>query len=232
MANTSSPQHEPTMEEILASIRKIISEDSNEPAQPAPQPVVQLPASVAPLRMADADVLELTQEVHEEPAPPPAPIIAVAPQPAPLLTPVPPPAAPAPEPVATVIELPPAPVAAPAPVEPEAPVHATAELVSDRARSAIDDALSGVDFGSPHEEAAPAAAVAPLTGVSVEAIFDRAVRETFDPVLSGWLHDQSDAIVERMKPAIREWMEENLPPMLKAAVEAEVARAFRSRVKR
>ena len=26
----SSPQHEPTMEEILASIRKIISEDSTE----------------------------------------------------------------------------------------------------------------------------------------------------------------------------------------------------------
>ena len=30
MASPSSPQHEPTMEEILASIRKIISEDSND----------------------------------------------------------------------------------------------------------------------------------------------------------------------------------------------------------
>ncbi len=39
----SNPQHEPTMEEILASIRKIISEDSND-AQPAaaeaPKPAV------------------------------------------------------------------------------------------------------------------------------------------------------------------------------------------------
>ena len=32
----SSPQHEPTMEEILASIRKIISEDAPEDAAPAP----------------------------------------------------------------------------------------------------------------------------------------------------------------------------------------------------
>src|SRR5882724_10569563 len=72
----SSPQHEPTMEEILASIRKIISEDSTE-AQPAAAP-------------AEADVLELTQEVHEEPPAPP-PVIAVVP-PAPVALPEPAPA--------------------------------------------------------------------------------------------------------------------------------------------
>ena len=64
MASPSSPQHEPTMEEILASIRKIISEDSPE-AQPASQPAVQSLAEAEP------EVLELTQEVHEEPAPAP-----------------------------------------------------------------------------------------------------------------------------------------------------------------
>src|SRR5437764_3851354 len=51
----SSPQHEPTMEEILASIRKIISEDTHEAPAPKPEP----------------EVLELTQEAPEEPAPPP-----------------------------------------------------------------------------------------------------------------------------------------------------------------
>jgi cell pole-organizing protein PopZ len=54
----SSPQHEPTMEEILASIRKIISEDSNE-----------APASAS----ASDDVLELTQELPAEAPPPPRP---------------------------------------------------------------------------------------------------------------------------------------------------------------
>src|SRR5471030_1298962 len=55
----SSPQHEPTMEEILASIRKIISEDSTD-----------TPAAAAPAQ--EADVLELTQEMPEEHAPAPA----------------------------------------------------------------------------------------------------------------------------------------------------------------
>ena len=70
----SSPQHEPTMEEILASIRKIISEDSTE-AQPAAAP-------------AEADVLELTQE-HVEAPPAPAPVPPPPPAPAPVMTPAP-----------------------------------------------------------------------------------------------------------------------------------------------
>jgi uncharacterized protein len=70
----SSPQHEPTMEEILASIRKIISEDS---------PAAEAPAAQAP-PAPQADVLELTQEVVETPAsaPEPAPVPMPAPMPA------------------------------------------------------------------------------------------------------------------------------------------------------
>src|SRR5262245_11705430 len=79
----SNPQHEPTMEEILASIRKIISEDAPEggaptepAAAPAPAPVAAAPAP-APVPLAPApvpepvhdDVLELTQEVEETPQP-------------------------------------------------------------------------------------------------------------------------------------------------------------------
>src|SRR5438445_3206663 len=77
----SNPQHEPTMEEILASIRKIISEDAPEggaPAEPAaPAPAAPAaPAAAAPAAPTPApqpvyeDVLELTQEVEEAPAPP------------------------------------------------------------------------------------------------------------------------------------------------------------------
>ena len=51
----SNPQHEPTMEEILASIRKIISEDAPEGGATA------APAEAAPAHPADSDVLELTQ---------------------------------------------------------------------------------------------------------------------------------------------------------------------------
>jgi hypothetical protein len=45
----SNPQHEPTMEEILASIRKIISEDTPEAAAPAPEAAPAAPAApIAP----------------------------------------------------------------------------------------------------------------------------------------------------------------------------------------
>ena len=71
----SSPQHEPTMEEILASIRKIISEDS--PADAAPAVEVQPVAAAAPAH-AEPDVLELTQEVIETSAHQPAPVMPVA----------------------------------------------------------------------------------------------------------------------------------------------------------
>jgi cell pole-organizing protein PopZ len=202
------------MEEILASIRKIISEDSNEAA---PQAQPSQPA--APAVVAEADVLELTHEFREEPTP--AQAVAAPPQPAPAPEPV----RPADDIVFQTVE------EAPVGVVAQSPAHSSDELVSDKARSAIDDALSGLDIG-PQEQAAAAEPVAPVDGRSVEAAFDRAIRETFDLVLRSWLHDQADVIVERMKPAIREWMEDNLPAMLKSAVEAEVARAVRARTKR
>ena len=68
----SNPQPEPSMEEILASIRKIISEDTFEGGAPAGQ--------AAP---AQDDVLELTHEVVEAPVAP-APIAPVTAAPAPI----------------------------------------------------------------------------------------------------------------------------------------------------
>ena len=78
----SNPQHEPTMEEILASIRKIISEDQPDAAKaaPAPSPTAAPepppPPPPTPVQAAapiEADVLELTDEVKDE-QPAPAPV--------------------------------------------------------------------------------------------------------------------------------------------------------------
>jgi len=69
MSSPAEPQHDPTMEEILASIRKIISEDQPEPAGAKP---AQFRAQAA----AKGDVLELTEELPPEETssavPPPA----------------------------------------------------------------------------------------------------------------------------------------------------------------
>src|SRR6516165_4810886 len=85
--SSTNTQHEPTMEEILASIRKIISEDQPEPPKPAAAPPLRAVAHAPPplAQAEEPDVLELTEEVHDEvvPAPPPpkAPAPVVAPRP-------------------------------------------------------------------------------------------------------------------------------------------------------
>ena len=63
----SNPQHEPTMEEILASIRKIISEDAPEaPAAEAPAPAAGTSSSaVAPPAAPAADVDEMARRLYE-----------------------------------------------------------------------------------------------------------------------------------------------------------------------
>lgn len=106
-----SDSSEPTMEEILASIRRIISEDdapaaapeaAPEPPPPAPEPepVAAAPApEPAPEPFAhEEEVLELTQKVEPPLAPEPKPFPAddfefsprAAEPPAPILAPVPP----------------------------------------------------------------------------------------------------------------------------------------------
>ena len=71
--------------------------------------------------------------------------------------------------------------------------------------------------------------IAPVDGASVENVFERAVRESFEPVLHKYLSDNSGAVIERMKPLIREWMDEHFPALLEGAVRAEVERVVKSR---
>ncbi len=193
----SDPQHEPTMEEILASIRKIISEDGPEtPAAAAPAP------APAPAPVEEPDVLELTQ------------VSALPPEPAPQDDIVFETVAPAP-----------APTPAPAPAD-----HG--DIFSDTTRKAMDDAFASIPDEEPAPAPAPRPAIAPLApvdGASVESVFERAVRESFEPVLRAHLSENSAAIIDGMKPLIREWMDEHFPPLLEGAVRAEVERVVKAR---
>ncbi len=245
----SNAQHEPTMEEILASIRKIISEDSTEETAQgeqageaaAEQPVeaeasVSEPAPAEPPQTEpelaagpeEAEVLELTQEMPEE-----APEPAAGPEP--VVEPVPAPESVAAEPenpeddiVFETIEDEPAPVHAPA------PAASDNDIFSSKSRQALDDAFAKLEPVEP-EGRAPrdhSAPVAGLDGVSVEAVFDRAVRESFEPVLAQWLSDNRDQVIDRMKPVIREWLDEHFPALLEDAVQGEVARVVKARGRR
>jgi hypothetical protein len=107
-------------------------------------------------------------------------------------------------------------------------------MFSEKTRQALSDALAGI-----HPEAPDAAAAAhaetimpAVAGASVEAVFERAVGEAFNPVVQKWLADNADVFVERMKPLIRDWLDENFPALLEEAVHAELARAARLRTRR
>lgn len=213
----TNPQAEPTMEEILASIRKIISEDqpadksATRPApikaQPAP-PVEPAPMRAAPAvaPAADLDVLDLTDEVPDEE--PPAPVVVAA-------RVVPPPA--------------PAPAPAPAPViendvifqniEPvamgkERPMDE--DFISDTTRSAMGRAFANLNGQAPQVT---------LKGGTIEAIFAEAVQQAFRPALKEWVDDHSNDIMDQLRPLIRAWMDEHLPPLIEAAVIKEISRA-------
>ena len=206
MANpATSTAHEPTMEEILASIRKIISEDA--PAESAPAEAAAAPphAPQAVHAEEDLDVLELTEEIPEEKptahAPPPE-----------LADDV-------------VFE----------PIEEPAMTNAHDDgndgIFSDKTRAAMDNTFAGID--DTHEEEAPIeqapAPIPSVDGSSIAAAFEHAVRQSVEPVLRQWLGSNGDAIMDHMKPLIREWMDENFPPLLENAVRSEVARAARSK---
>lgn len=165
MSDQSS--QEPTMEEILASIRRIISEDDAPAAEaappPAPEPVLE------PEPVIEDDVLELTDPIE-----PPAPVETLgdldlyAPEPEP-------------EPA---YEPPPAPALEPAYTAP--PVFNRDEvaetLVGDHAAG-----LAASAFGS-----LSSALLMPNNGRTLEDV----VRELLRPLLKEWLDQNLPRIVE------------------------------------
>jgi cell pole-organizing protein PopZ len=160
-----SPQ-EPTMEEILASIRRIISED-DAPAEeaapaPEPEPEAEFVAEEAP---AEDDVLELTDPIE-----PPAPVESMgdidvySPEPEPEPAP------------------PPAPASAPEPIQGFSRTEVADNLVGDHAAG-----LAASAFGS-----LSSALLMPKDGRTLEDV----VRELLRPLLKEWLDQNLPRIVE------------------------------------
>jgi cell pole-organizing protein PopZ len=200
---------EPTMEEILASIRRIISEDdapaAAEPAkdgagEPAPEPEPEPEAAPEPVQSFDEgdddDVLELTEPVAAQA---PEPVHALAPEPEPVHEPEPEPmealgdlevfsAAPAPKPAAKRA------AARPAPEPDDEPV---AEGLSSR----------------------------PTTDLAASA-FSALSRTVAMPSEGRTLED---VVRELLRPMLKDWLDQNLHDIVETAVQAEVERISRLR---
>jgi cell pole-organizing protein PopZ len=170
-ANTAS---EPSMEEILASIRKIIADEEPAAPAPAPEPVAE-----------DAkgeDVLELTQLVEEDGS----------------VTDLKPQEEAAPEPVVAPPEPEPVPVPTPAPQPSVAPPVVEPNIVSERAATAAHSSLAALANMVQMERMA---ASLPPNGTPIgngARTLEDMVRDLMKPMLKDWLDANLPAIVERL----------------------------------
>lgn len=195
--------NEPTMEEILASIRRIIADDDatkSVPVAEAPKPAAPaVRPAVPPPRMPAAPPPRVT--------PPPV---------SPVETPV---AAKSPsfdEPSTDILELTES-MAAPAP---GAPGFRTIDGHSD------------VEFDEPVETPEPPAPVSAATRLLSRSTTD-AVDSAFNTLAQSVLVQNAktleDLVREMLRPMLKAWLDENLPGMVERMVRAEIERVSRGR---
>jgi len=173
--------NEPSMEEILASIRRIISDDEAKPAEAAaaeaPEPEPE-PAP-APIAAIDDDVLDLGAEAALIAAPTPAP------EPAPETSVVDDSdiAFVEEQPAVAAVAPPPPPEPAPVFAAPPAPAVDMASLLSDQASSAVTNAFGQL-----------ASTVLSNNARTLEDL----VKDMLKPMLKTWLDDNLPTMVERL----------------------------------
>jgi cell pole-organizing protein PopZ len=229
---------EPSMEEILASIRRIIADDEAKPA--AAEKPASPPAAAKPAVMKDI--------------PPSA--IAPAPKPVAAPKPAPPPPAPAPEPVvsnnqddidamlASLDAATPEADIRPAQPEPEpdvfeltdemalpepapAPAAATFSKVEPQDDIEFTEAKAArrqAAYEPPFESAAPAR---PILSHSTVSAVESAFHSLANTVLSNNARTLEDLVKEMLRPMLKSWLDDNLPGLVERIVKAEIERVSR-----
>jgi uncharacterized protein len=240
-STTDRAAYEPSMEEILASIRRIIADDQAPiPSRPAAEPGIEAPAPVVPsialdnvlhAGSAEPSGLDGWTEVPAALPPQPAPT-AVAPEPAPVLRSafdfVPGrefrPRPPAPERPTFTREPPPRPVA-----EPPRPVAEPSRAVAD----------PPIERREHPRRYAPGPRPAPLTPAVHEEVplvspaTDAMVAHAFNTLVASRFLQSNDVmsemVREMLKPMLKAWLDDNLPIMVERLVRAEIERVARGR---
>ncbi len=223
MSNQTEGQ-EPTMEEILASIRKIISEDGGPEETPAQEeaPVVEEPPveetpvveeeilELTPADEAD-DVMELTEAMPEpEPAP--------APEPEPEPTPEPEPAPePEPEPEAEEDDI--------AFAEPEPAPELEPEV--EEVVEAAPEPEPEIEEATPEPEIEDDRLLSTDTEQATSAAFGALASSMLTS--SGSNRTLEDLVAQMLKPMLKAWLDENLPGVVQELVKEEIERVARRR---
>jgi uncharacterized protein len=226
---------EPSMEEILASIRRIIADDEAKPV--AAEKSASAPAAAKPAVMKDIPPSAIA------PAPKPA---AAAPKPAPA----PPP--PAPEPVsnnqddidamlASLDAATPEADIRPAPPEPEPDVFELTDEMALPEPAPAAAAFSKVEppddiefteakasrrqpAYDPPFESPPAR---PMLSHSTVSAVESAFNSLANTVLSNNARTLEDLVKEMLRPMLKSWLDDNLPGLVERIVKAEIERVSR-----
>ena len=197
---------EPSMEEILASIRRIIADDDaskavQRPAEPptpapppAPPPAVEPPAIIgASLEEPASDILDLTESME-------APSFA-RPEPPPMPSPM---------------QAPPAP----------SPQFRKIEGVSD---VSFDEAAQRPDppavIEAPSQRVEPEQLISSATSAAVDSAFNTLAQT----VLVQNARTLEDLVREMLRPMLKSWLDDNLPSLVERLVRAEIERVARGR---
>ena len=202
---------EPSMEEILASIRRIIADDdASKSAQRAAEPPKPAPRPAPPPRMPEP-----------EPEPEPEPIVAEA-QPEEL----PMPAEPEPEPeedqASDILDLTES-MAAPA----AAPQFRKIEGFSDVSFDEVEPpkpAMPQADASSVRSRPENG-----LLSSATSAAVDSAFNTLAQTVLVQNARTLEDLVREMLRPMLKSWLDDNLPGMVERLVRAEIERVARGR---
>jgi len=192
---------EPSMEEILASIRRIIADDDGKPAKP--EPVAAAPAPPPVVERA-----------------PPRPVEPPRPAPAPMA---------APEPVADVLDLTEAMATIP-PASPQhsssfRTIDGESDVVfSDRPPEpepirAVEEARR--QFTQTTDRS--------LMSNSTMAAVDTAFSSLAHTVLGNNARTLEDLVKEMLRPMLKSWLDDNLPGLVERLVRAEIERVSRGR---
>ncbi len=218
-ASPKTQSQEPSMEEILASIRRIIADDQ----KPAEPPAAgSRPTAVPSLDPDEDDVLDLAMMAKPAPKPPESKL----PEPKP---PEPKPA-PKPEPVAKAPPKPPEPA-------PE-PSFDDIEEIAFRDEPMDFDAIEIEPEPAPPPPEPPKAVVPPPAPPAMEdrllsQATDATVGQAFDllanTVLTRNARTLEDLVQDMLRPMLKAWLDDNLPVMVERLVRAEIERVARGR---
>ena len=221
---------EPSMEEILASIRRIIADDdagktakppeapkpppaaaAPRPAPPPPPAPPPKPAAPPPAANKQEDIDAMLADLEAKPAAPPPP----APPPPPK------PAAPPPPDVLDLTEA----MAAPTPPPGPAPSFRTIDggtdvVFTDRAPEPPAEPVR-----APPPSAPDRALISNATMAAVDSAFNSLAHT----VLGQNARTLEDLVKEMLRPMLKSWLDDNLPGMVERIVRAEIERVSRGR---